>query len=141
MDMKDLVKRFEPPKLPELNIRIPPSAEQTQELISRTGDVHAGVETLTQSSVKLEKLTEALIDETTNVHREIAWLANSSGKLETLTATLKNLTWALIFLTVAAIVVSLGIEIWKSYHAELPSINIAPPPPRSSPQTPSPPPR
>src|SRR5574340_217276 len=138
-DVSELTTPYKPPDLTELtkNMRVPPSAEQTQELISTTGLVKVGIEALAQSSNNLEALSAALIKETANVHREVAILANSSEKLEKLTLTLKNLTWALIFLTVLAVGTPIGIEVWKAFHPEAEKpVHVSPPQP-NAPQMPN----
>ena len=48
---------------------------------------------------------------------QVKRLADSSDMMETLTRKLKNLTWALIVLTIAAVVVPIGIEVWKAHYA------------------------
>jgi hypothetical protein len=65
--------------------------------------------------------TGKLIQATDRVHQEVAILTKSSERLEKLTKTLRNLTWVLIFLTVLAAVVPIGIETWKAYHENLPA--------------------
>jgi hypothetical protein len=59
---------------------------------------------------------QALTNATEQVHRDVERLTASSTTLETLTRTLKNLTWALILLTVLAAAVPIAIEIWKAHH-------------------------
>jgi Na+-transporting methylmalonyl-CoA/oxaloacetate decarboxylase gamma subunit len=120
---------------------VPPSAEQTDDLIDKTSKVHSGVESLAASSQRLESLTEALIKETGNVRQEVAILASSSEKLERLTLRLNGLTWVLIILTFLAIAVPVGVEVWKSYYVEVPELRIALPPPQTALQTPARPPR
>jgi hypothetical protein len=58
----------------------------------------------------------SLREATQEVHEQVASLTASSTKLEGLTTTLKNLTWALIFLTIFAVGTPIGIEIWKAFH-------------------------
>src|SRR5258708_37167659 len=43
-------------------------------------------------------------------------LGTSSERLEGLTITLKTLTLVLVFLTIVAAIVPIGIEVWKAYH-------------------------
>jgi hypothetical protein len=69
-----------------------------------------------EATARLLSASNALTDATNNVHQEIMLVKDSSRHLEKLTSTLRNLTWALILLTVLAAVVPIGIEIWKAYH-------------------------
>ena len=61
----------------------------------------------------------ALQKATETVHQEVARLTASSTTLESLTKTLKNLTWALMFLTILAAAVPIGVEIWKARHEQV----------------------
>jgi len=97
--------------------------ELHQRFLGRIGD----------ETIKLTTATE-------NVRNAVVALAKSSDRLEVLTAKLKNLTWALIFLTVVAIVVPIGIEGWKAYRQEAQDVRIVEPPAHSAPQTPTLPP-
>ena len=93
---------------------------QMVSLQEATITVHKEVALLSESSKLLHGLTSTLVEETTRVHREVALLTDSSEKLERLTATLKNLTWALIVLTILGFIIAggvpIGIEIWKANH-------------------------
>lgn len=80
-----------------------------------------------RQNLELAELIQNLKQSTDNVHKEVIVLNASSERLERLTKVLKNLTWGLIFLTIALI----GIEIWKTYHEsqtapvlKLPEINV-----------------
>jgi hypothetical protein len=95
-----------------------PSAKQTDTLIEATGKVHSGIETLAEYSKTLAILTEEMVKETRNVHQEVALLTDSSNRLEKLTVTLKSLTIWLIILAVLAVVVPVGIEIWRAVREE-----------------------
>jgi DUF1365 family protein len=57
--------------------------------------------------LEVGRQVEALGTVTGNMHRDVALLASSSEKVERLTMTLRNLTWALIVLTL----VQIGIAI------------------------------
>jgi hypothetical protein len=54
----------------------------------------------------------------TTIGTETKRLADSSEKLERLTIKLKDLTWALIILTILAAAVPIGIELWKARRTE-----------------------
>jgi hypothetical protein len=60
------------------------------------------------------------------LHLATSEVRDSSRKLEKLTERLNKLTWALIFLTIAAVAVPIGIEVWKARH-ETPAVQTAPP--------------
>ena len=70
----------------------------------------------TRLATRIAAGTRAIADITDSSRAEVKRLANSSDGLESLTKTLKNLTSALIFLTVLAAPVPFGIEVWKAYH-------------------------
>jgi hypothetical protein len=58
-------------------------------------------------------------------------LADSSDKMERLTTRLKNLTWILIFLTITAVIVPVGIETWNAYNeAQTAPVSAPPKPPQ-----------
>lgn len=67
---------------------------------------------------------------TDRVRGETAKLTSSSQKMEDLTNTLKNLTWALIVLTIAAVAVPIGIEVWKASHESHIALPASPPEPK-----------
>jgi hypothetical protein len=75
----------------------------------------------------LNSTTERLIVATQQVHQEVAILSSSSDRLETLTKKVKNLTWALFFLTLSAAIVPIGIEVWKAYHEPPTTLQTVPP--------------
>ena len=83
-----------------------------------------------------ERLSESLShveNAVFQVERAVKSLTTSSEHLEGLTKRLKTLTWALIFITILAGAVPIGIEVWKAYHSEpLPHLQ------ETSPQTPVP---
>jgi hypothetical protein len=56
--------------------------------------------------LEVGRQVEALAAVTGNMHRDIALLATSSEKVEKLTKTLRNLTWALIGLTIVQIAIA-----------------------------------
>jgi hypothetical protein len=68
---------------------------------------------------RLSDLLDRLKEATDKVYKEVAILNSSSDRLEKLTKTLKNLTWALIFLTAVAAVVPVGTEIWKAQKSAI----------------------
>ncbi len=88
--------------------------------VGRFGD-WAKNELATRQMDELEKRIKELDGSTNKVHQEVAILSSSSDRLEALTRTLKNLTWALIVLTIAAVAVPIGIEVWKAYHEASPA--------------------
>jgi len=71
------------------NLRVPPSAEQTQKIVNATADSTLHLKVLASSSVRLEKLTQRL----------------------------NTLTIILIVITLIAVIPA-GLEIWKYYHPE-----------------------
>jgi hypothetical protein len=75
--------------------------------------------------------TKKLVIATRDVERGVERLATSSNTLETLTRRLNRLTWALIVLTLLAVVTPLGIEVWKAHHE--PQAAPASTPPKPSP--------
>jgi hypothetical protein len=92
--------------------------------IEATSEVVKAVETLTQSSSKLESLTSTLITETANVHNQVVILTGSSRNIERLTKWLIGLTVVLGVLTFV-----LALDVGLKYapdHLQL-----------TSPQTPS----
>jgi hypothetical protein len=82
------------------------------------GPGHPAVEMLIHQRLldKIAMVTHDLNLVSEKTYQEIALLNSSSDRLEKLTKTLKNLTWALIFLTVIAAAVPVGIEVWKGLH-------------------------
>jgi len=64
----------------------------------------------------LQILVANLTISTDKVHTEVSILSSSSDRLERLTVALKNLTIVLTALTVLAVFVPIGIEVWKAYH-------------------------
>ena len=86
----------------------------TSDLHKATNNVVAGVSALAESSRKLEGLTANLVTATDGVHQGVNLLAASSITLETLTVKLNRLTWTLVWLTLLAIPVTIGIEVWHS---------------------------
>jgi hypothetical protein len=87
--------------------------------------------------IQLSELMQSLGNATNKVHEEVAILNSSSDRLEKLTKTLKNLTWALIVLTIAALIVPIGVEVWKANRHEVQDVRIVEPPPPTAPQTPT----
>jgi hypothetical protein len=77
--------------------------------IEATADVVKAVETLKQSSTKLEILTSTLITETANVHAQVVVLTKSSHNIEWLTKWLIGLTVVLGFLTLM-LAVDVGLK-------------------------------
>ena len=71
---------------------------------------------LVTTSENLGLLISSMTDTTRDVHREVTILTQSSRHLERLTARLKGLTWVLIILTFVAVIVPVGLEIWKVYR-------------------------
>ena len=65
---------------------------------------------------KLSQLTAELTAASEKTGTEVVVLTDSSKKLEHLTVRLKNLTWVLIALTALAVIIPIGIEVWKAYH-------------------------
>jgi hypothetical protein len=98
----------------------PPTARQTAELIGATVDVGVAVATLGATSERLEDLTRALLETSADMKAEISAVKASSHRLEGLTERLKKLTWALIGLTIFAVVATaiapLLDDWWKSSH-------------------------
>ena len=123
----------------ELKSHIQSLKDATDLVRKATIAVDGGVGILANSSSNLESLTRRLIKATKEVHGEIQSLSSSSDRLEDLTRKLKNLTWALIWLTVAAVVLPVGIEAWKAMQPEKPVPTAAPLSPQTAPQTPIPP--
>lgn len=92
---------------------------------------------------RIGDLAEKQIAATADVAAAVNKLDSSSDRLETLTQKLNRLTWALIWLTVFAIAVTIGIEVWhakREIDAPVAPI-VLQPLQYSSPQTPIPPPR
>jgi len=83
-------------------------------LTKSTNSVNENVILLAKISLDVGTVTDSLLSATKDVHSEIQTLASSSGRLEGLTVKLKNLTWALIWLTVAVIASTIGIEVWHA---------------------------
>ena len=71
---------------------------------------------LVTTSENLGLLISNMTEATRDVHREVTILTQSSRHLERLTARLKGLTWVLIILTFVAVIVPVGLEIWKVYR-------------------------
>jgi hypothetical protein len=91
---------------------------------------------------RIGDLTEKQIEATNEVRTAVDRLTISSDHLEGLTMRLNRLTWILIVLTALAVIVPVGIEIWKAKReidARLPPV-VLQPPPHSASQTPIPPP-
>jgi hypothetical protein len=70
----------------------------------------------TRLATRIAEGTKAIAEITKASRTELTRLVDSSDRLEGLTKTLKHLTWVLIVLTVLAVVVPIGIEIWHAYH-------------------------
>jgi hypothetical protein len=77
-------------------------------------DAWARSELAGRQIVRLREVVQSLKDATHEVYHEVAILSSSSDRLEALTKKVKNLTWALFFLTLLAAIVPIGIEIWKA---------------------------
>jgi hypothetical protein len=95
------------------------------------------LEQLGASICTLAAINDGMRVATEESAQQVKRLADSSDKVEKLTQTLNNLTLALLFLTILAVIVPIAIEVWKAtreLHEPLPPIVVQFPPP-TSPQT------